>query len=90
MNETRPSWLSNIINLLAPLALVIALVFGDVSPEQTGETAGLLEVLLDNLWAMGLILVQGIKGVLDSIKRWGQDNAEGVGGTAARAFGLIS
>lgn len=68
-----PGWLSNIINLLAPLAMVIALLFVGVEPSETGETAGLLAALLENLWVAGLMIVQGVKGVIDSVRRWKEE-----------------
>lgn len=80
-----PSWLSNIINLLAPIALVIGLAVGSVSPDETEETADLLEMFLENFWAVGALLVVEVKAIIDSFKRWGQDNPEG---SVASAFGI--
>lgn len=70
-----PSWLTNVILVLGPLSLLIALFFG-VPADATGETASLLTTFLQNAWEVGVALVMGAKGIYDSVKRWKNDGSE--------------
>lgn len=77
--ETRPSWLDNLIFLIPIIGVLISTLFG-VPGDATGETAGLLAELLSNVWMWGVSVVMAVRGVINSIKRWRQDQGLVVNG----------
>jgi hypothetical protein len=77
--QTRPSWLDNLIFLVPLVGMLIATLFG-VDPAKTGESSSLLSELLSNLWVWGTSAVAAVRGVINSIRRWRQDNGLVVNG----------